>query len=97
VSRWERESKLGSEVDGPRSPAWKNRRQCFPRIGLGDEPSISPFDRNSPPTRRATGRERIGTDLVNVVTGWLTPHNLPGALDGVGVVNHVTAADSEHG
>ena len=45
-----------------------NLSRLRPRVRLNHNRSIGPLDPDSPPSRRVTARQRIGADLIDVVT-----------------------------
>src|SRR5262249_47583236 len=73
-------------------------RSLDPRPRLYLDPPVCMPDHPPPLPRRVPRWERNGSDLVHLVLSLrLTPDDLSGALDGVGVVDpFALMADSEH-
>jgi hypothetical protein len=62
-------------------------------------PAVQMPDQSAPLPRSVDRGERLGSNLIDIISArWLTPDNLPGALDRVGVVDSFASmADPEHG
>jgi hypothetical protein len=68
----------------------------FLRMVVVLDPPVRTPNLATPSPRSVTGSKRIGGDFIHAITAWwLVSDDLPSAVKGIGVVEHVVAADSE--